>query len=138
MKKKITPTARKRGVVGWLLNAPYLVYSLVFFLIPLIWAAWLSTMEWNLMSKQKNFVGIDNFVKLLTDRNVKAAFINSYRYLVPIVILCFICGLIVALLVSQLPEKIKGFVAVLFFIPYLTSGVATSVFVKYLLSLIHI
>ena len=132
MKKKLTPAARKRGVVGWLLNAPYLVYSLVFFLIPLIWAAWLSTMEWNLMSKQKNFVGIDNFAKLLTDRKVKAAFINSYRYLVPIVILCFICGLIVALLVSQLPEKIKGFVAVLFFIPYLTSGVATSVFVKYL------
>lgn len=47
MKKKLTPAARKRGVVGWLLNAPYLVYSLVFFLIPLIWAAWLSTMEWN-------------------------------------------------------------------------------------------
>lgn len=92
MKKKLTPAARKRGVVGWLLNAPYLVYSLVFFLIPLIWAAWLSTMEWNLMSKQKNFVGIDNFAKLLTDRKVKAAFINSYRYLVPIVILCFICG----------------------------------------------
>ena len=67
------------------------------------------------MSKQKNFVGIDNFAKLLTDRKVKAAFINSYRYLVPIVIICFICGLIVALLVSQLPEKIKGFVAVLFF-----------------------
>ena len=81
MKKKLTPAARKRGVVGWLLNAPYLVYSLVFFLIPLIWAAWLSTMEWNLMSKQKNFVGIDNFAKLLTDRKVKAAFINSYRYL---------------------------------------------------------
>ena len=117
MKKKLTPAARKRGVVGWLLNAPYLVYSLVFFLIPLIWAAWLSTMEWNLMSKQKNFVGIDNFAKLLTDRKVKAAFINSYRYLVPIVILCFICGLIVALLVSQLPEKIKGFVAVLFLYP---------------------
>ena len=36
MKKKLTPAARKRGVVGWLLNAPYLVYSLVFFLIPLI------------------------------------------------------------------------------------------------------
>ena len=72
MKKKLTPAARKRGVVGWLLNAPYLVYSLVFFLIPLIWAAWLSTMEWNLMSKQKNFVGIDNFAKLLTDRKVKA------------------------------------------------------------------
>lgn len=38
---------------------------------------------------------------------------------------------IIALLVSNLPDKIKGLVAVLFFIPYLTSGVATSVVVKY-------
>lgn len=34
-------------------------------------------------------------------------------------------------LVSKLPDKIKGVAAVLFFIPYLTSGVATSVVVKY-------
>ena len=49
----------------------------------------------------------------------------------PIVLLCFLGGLIIALLVSNLPEKVKGLVAVLFFIPYLTSGVATSVVVKY-------
>lgn len=44
MKKKLTPAARKRGVVGWLLNAPYLVYSLVFFLIPL---RRLGCQQWN-------------------------------------------------------------------------------------------
>ncbi|MDY4970007.1 MAG: sugar ABC transporter permease [Lachnospiraceae bacterium] len=122
---------KKKNLVGWFLNAPYLIYSLIFFLIPLIWAAWLSMMDWNLMSKNKEFVGLDNFIKLFSDTKVHAAFINSFRYLVPIVILCFCGGLIIALLVSKLPDKIKGFVAVLFFIPYLTSGVATSVVVKY-------
>ena len=88
-------------------------------------------MDWNLMSKNKKFVGLDNFKALFSDVKVRAAFINSYRYLLPIVLLCFVCGLVIALLVSKLPDKIKGFVAVLFFIPYLTSGVATSVVVKY-------
>lgn len=123
--------AMSSNVIGWVLNIPYLAYSLIFFLIPLGWAVWLSTMEWNLMSSNKKFVGIDNFTRLFTDEKVQAAFINSYRYLVPIVILCFLGGLIIALLVTNLPDKIKGFTAVLFFIPYLTSGVATSVVVKY-------
>lgn len=130
MNKK-THSGKKKSIIGWILNAPYLIYSLVFFLIPLIWALWLSFMDWNLMSKDRTFVGIDNFTALFTDQKVQAAFINSYRYLVPIVILCFLGGLVIALLVSKLPDKIKGFVAVLFFIPYLTSGVATSVVVKY-------
>ena len=88
--------------MGWLLNGPYLIYSLIFFLIPLIWAFWLSTMDWNLMSEQKTFVGIRNFAGLFSDSRVKAAFINSYRYLLPIVVLCFAGGLIIALLVSNL------------------------------------
>lgn len=131
MKRKSITGNKKAGLMGWLLNGPYLIYSLIFFLIPLIWAFWLSTMDWNLMSEQKTFVGIRNFAGLFADSRVKAAFINSYRYLLPIVVLCFAGGLIIALLVSNLPDKLKGLVAVLFFIPYLTSGVATSVVVKY-------
>ena len=131
MKRKSITGNKKAGLMGWLLNGPYLIYSLIFFLIPLIWAFWISTMDWNLMSEQKTFVGIRNFAGLFADSRVKAAFINSYRYLLPIVVLCFAGGLIIALLVSNLPDKIKGLVAVLFFIPYLTSGVATSVVVKY-------
>lgn len=131
MMKKKNAINRRRELVGWALNAPYLLYSLVFFLLPLIWAFWLSMMDWNLMSKDKTFVGAKNFLDLFSDPKVQAAFINSYRYLLPVVLLCFFFGLVIALLVSKLPDKIKGIVAVLFFIPYLTSGVATSVVVKY-------
>ena len=131
MKKKMKSTSSRSNLIGWILNSPYIIYSIIFFLIPLIWAAWLSLMDWNLMSQNKKFVGLGNFKALFSDVKVQAAFINSYRYLLPIVLLCFVCGLVIALLVSKLPDKIKGFVAVLFFIPYLTSGVATSVVVKY-------
>lgn len=133
-RKKTNKKLINSNVIGWLLNTPYLLYSLIFFLIPLGWALWLSTMEWNLMSANKTFVGLDNFKQLFSDEKVHAAFINSFRYLVPIVILCFIGGLIIALLVNKLPDKMKGITAVLFFIPYLTSGVATSVVVKYFFS----
>lgn len=131
MKQQVVSRKSKNSFTGWILNTPYLAYSFIFFLLPLLWAFWLSTMEWNLMSKDKKFVGLQNFLRLFSDNKVQASFINSYRYLVPIVILCFAAGLVIALLVSHLPDKIKGVAAVLFFIPYLTSGVATSVVVKY-------
>ena len=127
-KQRDQPPPRTGGLGA---QRAYLLYSLVFFLLPLIWAFWLSMMDWNLMSKNKTFVGAKNFLDLFSDPKVQAAFINSYRYLLPVVLLCFFFGLVIALLVSKLPDKIKGIVAVLFFIPYLTSGVATSVVVKY-------
>lgn len=129
--KKASKMKNKDNRIGWLLNLPYLVFSLIFFLIPLIWAFWLSFMDWNLMSKNRNFVGLANFTKLLADNRVKAAFINSYRYMIPIILLCFFFGILIAFLVHKLPNRVKGITAVLFFIPYLTSGVATSVVVKY-------
>ncbi len=86
-----------------------------FFLIPLIWAFWLSTMDWNLMSEQKTFWG-SGTLPVFCRQQSKSGFHQLYRYLLPIVVLCFAGGLIIALLVSNLPDKIKGLVAVLFFI----------------------
>lgn len=122
------------NLAGWLLNVPYLAYTVIFFLIPLVWAIWLSTMDWNLMSPDKTFVGIRNFTNMFANPKVIAAFFNAFRYLAPIVVLCFIFGLLLALLISNLPDRIKGVTAVLFFIPYLTSGVATSVVIRFFFS----
>lgn len=124
----------REGLSAWLFNTPYLLYSLVFLALPLGWAAWLAVTDWNLMSPKYDIVGLKNFIGLFSDAKVRAAFWNSFRYLVPIVLLCFVFGVGIALLISKLPEKLKGTVAVLFFIPYLTSGVATSVMIKYIFS----
>lgn len=122
----------KKTITPWVFNTPYIAHSLVFFFLPLVWAIWLSLTDWNLMSPNYNLVGFRNFTELFTDSKVQAAFWNSLRYLVPIVVLCFLSGIAIALMVSKLPSKLKGIAAVLFFIPYLTSGVSTSVMIKYL------
>ena len=123
---------RKENAQGWLLNLPYLAYTLFMFLIPLGWALWLSTQDWNLMSDRPSFVGVRNFADLLKDRRVQSAFVNSFRYLIPVVLLCLVFGLLIAFLVNTLPSGFRGVASVAMFIPYLTSGVATSVLVKYM------
>lgn len=124
----------KETATGFLFSSPYIIYFVVLFLIPLIWAFWLSTMDWNLMSPNRIFVGLQNFINAFKDKEVIAAFKNSWKYFLFVVSLSLIGGLIIALLVNRLPMKIRGIGSVLFFIPYLTSGVAVSVMTKYLFS----
>ena len=85
---------KKLNITPWIFNTPYIIYSIVFLFLPLIWAVWLSMTDWNLMSPDYNFVKFNNFIELFSDEKVKAAFWNSLRYLVPIVLLCFVFGVV--------------------------------------------
>lgn len=138
MKKHSTRTGmshmRRESIIAWLFNTPYLLYSIVFMAVPLLWAIWLAMTDWNLISPDYEFLGIGNFLELFSDENVMAAFWNGFKYLIPIVVFSFLLSLGIALLVSQLPEMLKGIAAVAFFIPYLISGVSSAVLVKQLLS----
>ena len=135
MRRKTKNSIRyTENAAAWLFNSPYVLYSVIFLFIPLGWAAWLAITDWNLMTADYNIVGIKNIMNLFTDQKVRSAFLNAYKYLVPIVVLCFVVGLLIAELVSKQHKKIKGILAVMFFIPYLTSGVATSVMVKHVFS----
>lgn len=120
--------------MGWILSSPYLAWAFVFFLIPLVWAVWLSGMDWNLMALDKTWVGFGNFVEALTSPKVHAAFINSLKYIAFLMPMVMVSAMLTALLLNALPRGIKGFYSVSFFIPYLTSGVAVSVFIRYFFS----
>lgn len=124
----------KETATGFLFCSPYIIFFVVLFLIPLIWAFWLSTMDWNLMSPDRKFVGVQNFLNAFRDNEVIVAFKNSWKYFLFVVLLSLIGGLVIALLVNRLPVRIRGIASVLFFVPYLTSGVAVSVMTKYLFS----
>lgn len=124
----------RETAAGFLFCSPYIVFFLVLFLIPLIWALWLSAMNWNLMSPNREFVGLKNFLDAFQDKKVLAAFRNSWKYFICVVSFSLLGGLVIALLVNRMPMRVRGIGSVLFFIPYLTSGVAVSVMTKYLFS----
>lgn len=120
--------------IGWTFSAPYFIYAIIFFLIPLAWAIWLSTMDWNLMSITRDWVGLQNFIAAFTSEKIQAAFINSLKYMAALIPSVMVISTIIALLLHHLPSRIKGIYSVSFFIPYLTSGVAVSVVVRYFFS----
>ncbi len=123
----------KNNKLGWFFTSPYLIFTAIFFLIPLVWAIWLSLTDWNMMSPDINFVGLDNFKKALTSPSVHAAFFVTYKFLIVFVPMALILSMLVAVLVNGLP-RFKGLYLVAFFLPYLSSGVVTSLIVKGLLS----
>ncbi|MDR0300643.1 MAG: sugar ABC transporter permease [Streptococcaceae bacterium] len=124
---------KNNNKLGWLFTSPYVVFTLVFFLLPLLWSLWLAFTDWNMISPTINFVGVSNFVKAIQAPEVQAAFLVTYKFLIAFVPMALILSMAVALLVNALP-KFKGLFMVAFFLPYLSSGVVTSLIVKGLLA----
>ena len=58
---------RRENRQGWILISPYLLFGAIFFLIPLIWTLYLGFTNWNLISPQYDFVGIQNFLDAVAD-----------------------------------------------------------------------
>lgn len=119
--------------VGWLLASPYLIYSAIFFLIPLFWALYLAFTNWNLISPEYETVGMQNFLDAFFSPSVRAAFWVTYKFMLMFVPIVIAGSLFLALILHHLPRW-KGLFAVGYFLPYLASGVASSIVVKGVIS----
>jgi multiple sugar transport system permease protein len=123
----------KRNGTGWLFASPYLLYAVIFFAIPLIWSMYLSFTDWNLISPVYYFKGFDNFVEAVKHPGVQAAFFVTFKFMAAFVPMVIVSSLAVALVIHGLP-RFKGLFLIGFFLPYLASGVVSSLIVKGLLS----
>ncbi|MGU3472919.1 carbohydrate ABC transporter permease [Paenibacillus sp. D51F] len=124
---------QRNNKLGWMFASPYLIYSLIFFFVPLLWSLFLSFTNWDLIAPTFNFVGISNFLDALQSPAVHAAFWNTYKFMMVFVPLVTVMAIGVAVVVHGLP-RFKGLFLIGFFLPYLSSGVVSALIVKGLLS----
>lgn len=110
---------------GYLFIAPATVHLVVFALVPIAYALYLSLFRWNLLKDTKPFVALQNYKDTLQDQAFWNAMGNSTRFALAAVPLGMLVALLVAMLVAQ---KLKGvgFFRTLFYIPAVSSGVAVS------------
>src|SRR4051794_21295115 len=81
------------------LLAPALTLFLLLVLLPMVIAAWVSLFKWNgLGGRPTNFVGVDNYVRLVTDE----VFVGDLRRGLIIVVLTVVIQLPLALALSVL------------------------------------
>jgi len=124
---------RPNNRLGWLFTSPYLIYSVVFFVVPLVWSLYLSITDWDLIAPEYHFVGLGNFLDALRSPGVRSAFWVTYKFMLVFIPIVTVMALTVAVLVSGLP-RCKSLFLIGFFLPYLSSGVVSSLIVKGLLS----
>lgn len=97
---------------------------ILFGFIPIIALVRYSFTSWNGLSEVKEFVGLDNYIKILSDPKYLEVFLNSAYYFLS-GILQIIVALSFAILLS-FKVKFKGFFKATFVFPILISGVAIS------------
>ncbi|MGZ9583641.1 carbohydrate ABC transporter permease [Paenibacillus marinisediminis] len=124
---------KNNNKLGWLFASPYLIFSIVFFLLPLLYSFYLSFTNWDMISPTYDFVGLQNFTKALSSPGVQAAFWVTYKFMLVFVPLVTIMSLGVAVLVQGLP-KFRSLYLIGFFLPYMSSGVVASLIAQGFLS----
>jgi multiple sugar transport system permease protein len=117
--------------LGYALLAPAVILLLVFEVFPILYGAFISVCDWRLQCTQ--VVGADNYVKAFTDGAMWHSLLITATYSLISVPLQLGLGLFIAYLLYQ---KVRGqeFFRVVFFMPYITSTVATAAVWSYLYS----
>jgi multiple sugar transport system permease protein/sn-glycerol 3-phosphate transport system permease protein len=107
--------------------APNLLLLAVFTYWPLVYSAYLSLTQWDLISPVKIFVGLENYRFLLADREFREVLWNTVVYTVGTVGGTIVLGLLFALLLDQ-PLRGIALARGVVFAPYVLSGAAVAVF----------
>lgn len=124
---------RREALEGWLFVSPTLIGFLVFFLGPLVAVVFYSMTEWNLLTQEAAFVGMENYADALT-RNPDFWHVmrNSLIFAAGLVPLNMSLALALALALSR-PFRGVVFFRTVFFAPVVTSAVAWAIVWKFLL-----
>lgn len=117
--------------LGYAMLAPAIVLLAAFELFPVLYGVFISTCDWRLECTR--VVGLDNYVRALTAGSTWHSLLVTATYAVLSVPLQLGFGLWIAYLLYQ---KVRGqsFFRVVFFLPYITSTVASAAVWSYLYS----
>lgn len=105
--------------------APMLVFFFIFYIYPLIAGFAGSLTNWRAFQPERNFIGIDNYIKLFQDETFMASLRNTILYSVMYLPISTILALALALAIDA-SGKFKSFFRTVYFVPVVTSVIATA------------
>lgn len=132
---------RGEARAGWLFIAPAVVITVVFLVIPIALAFWVSLSDWNgfqsPLNPRVNFVGLENYAAITVDdgldqQNFGTAVRNNLYYVLFVVPLQTIIALLLAVQVNRAALRGRGFFRTAFYFPSVTSTVAIVIVFQFL------
>lgn len=107
----------------------FLAVPIVFYVVvrfyPSIFAFYLSLTDWDIVSRDKGFVGFENYARLFSDSVFRKTLFNTIRYVVVGLPASMFLGFVLAYNINKLTFGSSLYKTV-FFMPYITSMVAVA------------
>lgn len=120
---------KHRKIEKFIYLLPAIVIFCVFMVWPIIYNMYLSTMEWNMVSPTKKFVGFENYINVFQDPGFLKALGNTGLYVLLMMIFCFVAPYFYSYIIGKLITKGEKIYRALMFFPSLLSlAVAAIVF----------
>ncbi len=124
--KRISLTvAQRRNVIGYIFISPFVLGFIIWFLIPALVAAYLTTQQWDLISSPQ-FVGIANVQQLFSDPLLPVSLRATFIYTIASVPLGLLFSFCLALLINNNLPGIAIF-RTIFYLPSIVPAVANAV-----------
>lgn len=95
------PGRARPGLLPLAFAAPALVLYLGFLVWPALQALWISLTDWDGLSDQQNFVGLDNYLALFDDKVVGIAAVNNVLWSIVTIVLPMTLGLLFAVVLNR-------------------------------------
>lgn len=119
----LTPS-RRRNITGYLFISPFILGFLIWFLIPALIALYLSVHKWNMISAPQ-FVGLENFQRLLSDPLVPQSLKATFLYTIISVPIGLVLSFGLAMLINNQLRGISIF-RTIFYLPSIIPAVASA------------
>lgn len=124
LSKKLENNYTLKNIIPYLMIAPAIIILGIFVIYPIAYMIYLSFFEWDLM-KDKEFVGLKNFIELFKDKTFWQVCINSFKYVFLTVSLCIVISILLALYLKK-DTRINRLLQSISFFPYIISLVSIS------------
>ncbi len=125
-------TGRKWLEIG-LFAGPALIVFVMFVIVPVALAAVYSLYNWNALGPLERFIGLDNYVRALTDPLFLTAIGNNFTILIASILIQGPLAISIALLLNR-KLRGRGVIRALIFVPYVLAEVIAGLSWKLLLS----
>lgn len=113
---------RGGGTAGyWMYLLPGFALLLIIVIVPLLWNVYLTFTKWKGV-REPEFIGLDNWAKLLTDADFWTSFVNSVWMVLAMVVVPTIIGLVIAALLfdvigRKFGGKVGSFLRATYYLP---------------------
>jgi multiple sugar transport system permease protein/raffinose/stachyose/melibiose transport system permease protein len=136
-KKKYKTSKRQRGEMlqGYAFLAPALLVILVFFILSILFAVYLSFNDVNMIAHTYQWNSFRNYSNILTDGQLVRALQNTGFFALIVVPVQTIIALVMAYVLANREVKGKTFFRLIYFLPTLTSSAALTMIFMFIFNL---